>query len=56
MRLAGVTSNAGFQHCIPGAAIRWSFIWVNSLSGLSSIIIWSPLGILKSMEVLGAAT
>ena len=56
IRLAGVTSKAGFQHCIPGAAIRWLFICVISLSGLSSITIWSPLGILKSIEVRGAAT
>lgn len=56
IKLAGVTSNDGFQHFIPSAAILLSFMWVISRSDRSSMIMLSPLGIWKSMDVIGAAT
>uniref|UniRef100_A0A182M8V7 Uncharacterized protein n=1 Tax=Anopheles culicifacies TaxID=139723 RepID=A0A182M8V7_9DIPT len=53
---AGVTSNAGFQHPMPGAAILCPPMCVSSCSGRSSILICVPSAIATSIEVNGAAT
>lgn len=53
---AGVTSNAGFQHWMPKAAIEWPIRWVSSFGGLSSIFMLSPVMQSRSTDVEGAAT
>lgn len=56
MNFAGVTSNAGFQTLIPGAAILLPEMYVISCSGRSSITIESPEARDASMLVKGAQT
>lgn len=59
IRLAGVTSKAGFHTEIPDAAIcspNPPCVFNNSFADLSSIIISSPEERDKSIEVSGAAT
>lgn len=59
MRLAGVTSKAGFHTEIPEAATcspRPPRVFSSSLADLSSITISSPEDSDKSTEVNGAAT
>lgn len=56
IKLAGVTSNAGFQQSIPSAAILFPFMWVISSADRFSMIMSSPLCILVSMDDCGAAT
>lgn len=59
IKFAGVTSKAGFQTDIPGAATcfpRPPSDLSNSLGDLSSMTICSPDGRERSMDVTGAAT
>ena len=50
---AGVTSKAGFQHCILEGALD---VLINSAADRSSIGIASPLAKVTSNDVIGAAT
>lgn len=59
IRFAGVTSNAGFQTEIPGAATCFPSppsAFSNSFGDLSSTMMSSPDGSERSIEVTGAAT
>lgn len=59
IRLAGVTSNAGFQTAIPDAATCFPSPPSEcniSFADLSSITIWLPDGSERSIDVIGAAT
>jgi hypothetical protein len=65
IRLAGVTSNAGFQQSIPGAAISTvqhspllarPLMFVISFAALCSISIPAPVAVFMSIDVQGAAT
>jgi hypothetical protein len=50
---AGVTSNAGFQHGMPGGALDVS---INSSDDRSSMGMLLPLSNVTSRDVIGAAT